>query len=106
MKNNFKNIAAAIMISGLFFVPAITSAQTGGGTGDEGVVPGNNNINIENPIQEEDKSQTKEEAEEELSNYALHTVLRNGGQAMKTSVPMVSDISLELQYRRTYLPSR
>jgi hypothetical protein len=25
---------------------------------------------------------------------------------MKTSVPMVSDISLELQYRRTYLPSR
>lgn len=106
MKTLPKKIALAIMFIGLFFIPGINSAQTIGSTVNEGEVAGTDNINIENPIQDEDKSTAEEEAEEELSSYALYTVLRNGGQAIKTTADMVSDISLYLQYSNTFIPRK
>jgi len=40
MKNKFKNLAAAIMISGLLFVPVLCSAQVEGSSVNDGIVPG------------------------------------------------------------------
>jgi len=63
MKNQTKNIAASIIISGLFFVPVFCSAQVNGVSGSN-----DDNSNVEFPSSGASiyDSQAEAEAEEEL----------------------------------------
>ena len=59
MKNLIKNIAAVIMLSGLFFIPVFSSAQNTGSIA-------NDNNNLLNLSLYNDKSQTELEAAEQI----------------------------------------
>jgi len=99
MKNKFRNLVAAIMISGLYFVPVFCSAQVNNS-------PVTDNTNVENPSKEEDKSQAEKEAEEELAKYTLSHLQKNSSEVIQTSIEMASDIHMELQYTTGYILRR
>ena len=65
MKNKFKSIAAAIMISGLFFIPVFCSAQVAGGGSDF-----NPSTNIVNPP-ENDNNDEEEESSSQTDTETL-----------------------------------
>lgn len=88
MKNNIKNIVAVVIISGLFFVPFLCSAQTGGG-----IVNDNKSLAIL-PLNN-DKSQAEIEAVEEMLYLVAEADLQqlNVSDAQKTSSRMFTFIS-------------
>ena len=77
MKNHIKNIAAVIMISGLFFVPVFCSAQVSGG-GDN-IDPSTTIINP--PVNDNSVEEEEQEAEELLQqNIDLQNMLQKQQQ--------------------------
>lgn len=85
MKNQTKNIAAAIIISALFFVPVFCSAQVSGTTGDS-------NRYVYNPTPPGELFYFLEEEEEEEAT--LETIeLMNMLQKQQQTVQMMSNIS-------------
>ena len=83
MKNIIKNIAIALMLSGLFFVPVLSSAQTSGG-----IV--NDSNNLLSPPLNNDKSQAEIEAVEEMlileAKSNLQPLYLNGPQQVNSRI--------------------
>ena len=92
MKNLIKNIAAVIMLGGLFFIPVFSSAQN-----SESIA--NDSNNLLSPSLNNDKSQTELEAAEQIliliARLSQQSSYQNSAQQIKSRI--LSSISNEME---------